>query len=65
MLFHAVKSVAVLEDLAMLQMSRITEITTFVASVAAVATAAQVLLMPQVHAWEAEIVAAFMRGLPQ
>ena len=59
------KSVAVLKDCTMPRMSLIAEITTFVSGAAAVATAAQILLMPEFHAWEAEIVAVFMHALPR
>jgi hypothetical protein len=45
--------------------SPIADIATLVAGAAAVAAAGQFLLMPQLHAWEAEIVAVFMRELPR
>lgn len=47
------------------RMRRIADIATLVAGAAAVATAGQFLLMPQIHAWEAEIIAAFMHGPPR
>jgi hypothetical protein len=47
------------------RISRIANIATLVVGAAAVATACQTLLMPQVQAWEAEVVAAFMGGLPR
>ncbi len=49
----------------MSRMRHIADIATLVAGAAAVATAGQFLLMPQVYAWEAEIIAAFMLGPPR
>jgi hypothetical protein len=49
----------------MRRIADIADIATLVAGAAVVATAGQVLLMPQIHAWEAEIIAAFMHGPPQ
>jgi hypothetical protein len=46
-------------------MSHVVEVAAFAASAAAAAAAGQVLLMPQVHAWEAELIAVFMRELPR
>jgi hypothetical protein len=46
-------------------MSRVVEIVTFAASAAAMAAVGQTLLMPQVHAWEAELIAVLMRDLPR
>jgi hypothetical protein len=46
-------------------MSRVAEVVTFAASAAAVVAAGQALLMPQVHAWEAELIAVLMRDLPR
>jgi hypothetical protein len=47
------------------RISHIADIATFVAGAAAVVVAGQILLMPQVHVWEAEVVAAFIYGLPR
>jgi hypothetical protein len=47
------------------RISHIADIAIFVAGTAAAAVAGQTLLMPQVHVWEAEIVAAFVHGLPR
>jgi hypothetical protein len=49
----------------MSRISHVADIAAFVAGAAAVAVAGQTLLMPQVHVWEAEIVAAFVHGLPR
>jgi hypothetical protein len=46
-------------------MSRIAEIVTFAASAAAAAVVGQILLTPQVHAWQAELIAVLMRDLPR
>ena len=45
------------------QRRRIAGVATFVVSAAAMVAAIQVLAMPQVHAWRAELIAVFMRGL--
>lgn len=47
------------------RMRQIADIATLVAGAAAVATAGQFLLMPQIHAWETEIIVAFMNGPPR
>ncbi|MGH1592268.1 hypothetical protein ACRBEV_32620 (plasmid) [Methylobacterium phyllosphaerae] len=44
---------------------RIAGIATTMVTAAAMAAAIRVLAMPQVHAWQAELIAVFMRGLPR
>lgn len=47
------------------RMGCIAGIVAFVVSAAAMAAAIQILAVPQVQAWHAELVAAVMRGLPR
>ncbi len=47
------------------RMRHIAEAATFAVGAAAAAAAGQILLLPQVHAWEAELIVVIMRELPR
>ena len=47
------------------RMSHVAEVITLTATAAAVAIAAQILLMPQIHAWEGELVTVLTRESPR
>lgn len=57
------KSDGVLNATATSRTSRLASAAIFAAGATAVAAAGQILSMPQVHAWKAELVAVFMREL--
>jgi hypothetical protein len=47
------------------QISHVAEIIIFAVSAAAAAVVGQIPLMPQVRAWEAELIAVLIRDLPR